>query len=149
MTRRNKNTDNTKGTTTRDVNAAMRAAMALKLRAQKLTYDEIAHQCGYADRGACHKAVQRELERVVVENVEELRREECMMLDTLHSEIWPLAIDKENKSRLFAADRLLTISEHRRKLMGLDKRSEDELAQQEYTKRIVLTHMVSEEVQPQ
>lgn len=112
---------NAKGTTTRDVNAALRASQALKLRAQKLSYDEIAKQCGYGSRGACHVAVQRELERVVVQDVEVLRTEEASMLDVMQAEIWPLMLDKTNKARLFAVDRILAIAERRARLLGLDK----------------------------
>jgi AraC-like DNA-binding protein len=130
---------NTKGNTTRDVNAAQRAARALAFRAQKLTYDEIAQRCGYNDRAAAHKAVQRELQRTVVENVEELRREELAMLDMLHAECWKRLEDGEyGRAKLFAVDRLLAISERRSKLMGLDTRSEELLANQNYTKRIIL-----------
>jgi hypothetical protein len=111
---------NTKGRT-RDVNAANRAAIALDLRAQKLTYEEIAQRCGYASRGACHDAVMRELDRRVVENVDILRREEVAMLDQLHVEVWELAMDKKNDKRLFAVDRVLSIAERRAKLMGLDQ----------------------------
>lgn len=106
---------------TRDINAATRAALAIKLRAQRLTYEEIAQQCGYGSRGACHDAVMREMDRCLVENVEELRREEAFMLDLLHAEIWPLAMDKDNEKRLFAADRILAISAQRAKIVGLDK----------------------------
>ena len=106
---------------TRDLNAVMRVEMALKLRAQKKTYEEIAKLCGYASRGACHDAVMRELERVVVSNVEELRREESAMLDQLHAKCWERLESKEHeKAMLFAVDRLLAISERRSKLMGLD-----------------------------
>jgi hypothetical protein len=104
----------------RDVNAGKRAALALHLRAQKLTYEEIAQQCGYADRGASYKAVQRELQRTVVENVDELRREDLTTLDVLQAECMAIFLDKENRGRLFAADRVLSIMERRAKLMGLD-----------------------------
>lgn len=104
----------------RDVNAATRATQAMALRAKKLTYDEIAVQCGYGSRGACYKAVQRELQRTVVSSVDTLRREELAMLDKLHSEAWELAMDKKNTYRLYAVDRVLAISERRAKLMGLD-----------------------------
>jgi len=104
----------------RDANAAVRAAMAVNLRAQKLRFDDIAKQCGYASAGACYNAIQRELQRTVVTNVEQLRREELVILDRLHAECWDLAMDKENKGRLFAVDRLLAIAERRAKLMGLD-----------------------------
>lgn len=112
--------DNTKGAT-RDINAAQRASMALQLRAQKLTYDEVARRCGYADRGACHRAVQRELQRVVVENVEELRKAEAEGLDQLEAECWKrLKEEGFEKARLFAVDRIIAIKERRAKLMGLD-----------------------------
>jgi len=71
--------------------------------------------------------VQRELQRVVVKDVEELRTEELAILDRLHSECWVVAMDKSNKSRLFAVDRLLAISEARRKLMGLDASTDSTL----------------------
>lgn len=104
----------------RDITAAQRAALAMKLRASKMNYDQIAKQCGYADRGACYKAVQREMQRVVVENVEELRREELAMLDMMQAECAQLFLDKQNTYRLYAADRLLAIQERRARLMGLD-----------------------------
>ena len=104
----------------RDANAAQRAALAVKLRTSKLTYEQIARQCGYADRSNARKAVQRELDRVVVTNVDELRREECATLDVLQQECMTMALDKTNKGRLFAVDRIIAIMERRAKLMGLD-----------------------------
>ena len=71
----------------RDVNATHRAVQAVQLRAQKVGYQEIAQRCGYGSAGAAHKAVMRELQRIVVSNVEELRREESTLLDTMHSEV--------------------------------------------------------------
>lgn len=106
---------------TRDVNAVNRVALALKMRSSKAMYSEIAAACGYGSAQAAHKAVQRELQRVVVENVDELRREEMMMLDQMQAEVWPLMLDKSNKGRLFAVDRVLAISERRSKLFGLDQ----------------------------
>jgi hypothetical protein len=108
------------------VNAAQRAVLALSLRAQRLSYDEIARRCGYASRGAAHDAVQRELNRVVVENVEELRREEADSLDKLEAICWKrLEEEGFEKAQMFAVDRILAIKERRSKLMGLDKRSDD------------------------
>jgi hypothetical protein len=63
----------------------------------------------------------RELERVVVENVEELRREELHSLDVLESECWERMHDANYASaKLFAVDRIVNIKERRAKLMGLD-----------------------------
>jgi len=114
-------------TNNRDGMAVIRLTQAMQLRAQKLTYDVIAVRCGFASRGAAHHAVQRELQRIVVSNVEELRQEESAMLDQMHAEIWPLMLDKSNRARLFAVDRLLAISERRCKLMGLDVRTDDDI----------------------
>lgn len=120
MTRSKKKVDSKDTTNTRDANAAQRVSMALSLRTSKTSYDEIAKRCGYASRQAAHKAVQRELSRVVVTNVDELRKEELNTLDILQSECMDLFLDKENKGRLFAADRILAVMERRAKLMGLD-----------------------------
>lgn len=106
----------TQGVINRDVNAAQRAAEAVKLRAKKLTYEEIARQCGYANHGACRKAVLREMNRVIVTNVEELRREQLNELDQLQQAIW----DQAKDGNLWAVDRVIVIMERRAKLMGLD-----------------------------
>jgi hypothetical protein len=112
--------ENPKGKT-RDVNAANRAALALQLRAQKLTYEEIAQRCGYASKGACHNAIQRELQRVVVDNVDELRREEADGLNQLEAECWKRLYSEEHeKAMLFAVDRIIAIKERRARLFGLD-----------------------------
>lgn len=105
---------------TRDVNAAQRAALALKLRASKVKYEEIARQCGYASAGAAHRAVQREMSRTVVTNVEELRKEEMETLDLIQTECMKVFLDQNARSRLFAADRLIAVMERRARLLGMD-----------------------------
>jgi hypothetical protein len=111
---------------TRDVNAASRAALAIQLRAQSLTYDEIARRCGYGTAQSAHKAVQRELNRVVVTNIEELRKEELASLNQLEATCWQRLNDEEYAGgKLFAVDRILQIKERRAKLMGLDMKPEE------------------------
>jgi hypothetical protein len=106
----------------RDQNAATRVTLALKLRASKVKYEEIARQCGYANAGAAHKAVKRELARTIVANVEELRHEELDSLDLLELECWKRLHDPDYKSgKLFAVDRIIAIKERRARLMGLDR----------------------------
>jgi len=122
---RKNNTSPTTSPIPRDVNAGQRVVQALALRAKKLTYEEIAAQCGFADRASCYRAIQRELERRVVTNVDHLRRQEADMLDQLHQVCWDMAMDKANKGRLFAVDRVLAISERRAKLLGLDIPAKD------------------------
>lgn len=125
MTNKKRN-ENVKGNTPRDINAAQRVQLALSLRAQKKSYDEIAALAGYASRGAAHNAVQRELERSIIEDVAELRREECAMLDRLHAKCWERLEDPDYaKSMLFAVDRINFISERRSRLMGLDRADKD------------------------
>jgi hypothetical protein len=131
------------GVPNRDVNAAIRVARALELRARKHTYQYIADECGYGDASTCRKAIMRELDRVVVDNVKELRQEESYTLDLWQVECSDLFFEKKNKGRLFALDRLLVISKDRRALYNLDKKPDDEVAQQNYIKKIVITQQNS------
>lgn len=122
---RDKNSSSQRGTNppTRDVNAAQRVALAVKLRSAKMTYEAIAKQCGYANASACRKAVMRELDRCVVKNVEALRIEELDSLERLEQECWKRLYDKNyEKSMLFAVDRIIAVKDRRAKLMGLDVR---------------------------
>jgi hypothetical protein len=127
MTRRSKNSDKQgvtnapKNTPNRDVNAAQRAALAVELRSRRMTYDQIAQQCGYANASASRKAILRELDRTIVKNVEELRAEELDSLDRLESKCWEIFYDEDRKKgQLFAADRILQVKAQRAKLMGLE-----------------------------
>lgn len=121
MSRRKPENQDVQSPTNRDVNAAVRAALAVQLRTKKTPYEEIARQCGYGSAGAAHKAIQRELKRTISTNVEEMRREELASLEVLEAECWTRLQDEEySKSKLFAVDRILAIKERRAKLMGLD-----------------------------
>lgn len=116
-----KRRDNAKGTTpTRDLNATQRVELALSLKAQGMTYDEIAARAGYGSRGAAHKAVMRELQRNISPKVEELRQEEALILTKLHKRCMAAAMDEKNAYFLYAVDRVLAIRERWAKLFGLD-----------------------------
>lgn len=130
-----------KGRFERDVDTAARDAEACRLRAQNLTYQQIADQLGFASKGAAYDAVQRTLRETVQEPAEELRQLELMQLDELaraarnvlegthyvvsHGKVVrhdggegePLVDDAPV---LQAIDRLLKIQERRSKLLGLD-----------------------------
>jgi hypothetical protein len=128
-----KNLSHQRGTNppTRDVNAVARVDLALRLRATKMTYDNIAKQCGYSNASACRKAVMRELDRCVIKDVEALRTEEAESLDRLEQECWKRLYDENfTKSKLFAVDRIIQIKERRAKLMGLDTKVGDEMGPQ-------------------
>jgi DNA-binding transcriptional MerR regulator len=132
-------------TTQRDINAAERSSLALRLRKMGLSLDEIAKQCGYQDKSGAHRAIKRELERLPVEDALDLRKIEALRLDQVYAECSALFFDRNNEKRLFAVDRMLSISEARRKLLGLDTRPEEDLAQTSYTKRVILTHQFTVE----
>jgi hypothetical protein len=121
----NKNHRDTQGIPRRDVNAAERVAVAIGLFKQRLTYDEIAQRCGYSDRSAARKAIQREMQRRIVPNIDEYRAQELDILDTIHQKVWVVAFetpdkDGDIKTNLWAVDRLLELSRDRRKLLNLD-----------------------------
>ncbi len=116
--RRAKNT----GGTTRDVNAAVRAQAAIKLYMEGVqSWDDIAAQAGYASRGAAHNAVQRELDRCVTRNVQELRDKQYYMLATLQARCYKAGIDEKNTNWTWAVDRFVTLSKRISELMGLDQ----------------------------
>lgn len=115
----------------RDVNAAVRVIEAIKYRQSGWTYDRIASQCGYANPGAARNAVQRELDRVIVQDVGDWRKDHTSRLEKMHETLWPMVVssnpsDKKHKPSLFAVDRLVAIAEREAKLLGLDAKSEDE-----------------------
>ena len=132
-----------KGPITRDVNAVQRVTAALQLRRQRHTYQVIAERCGYGSAQAAHKAVQREMQRCVVDDVNSYRQQELDILDKIHQEVWQVAFETENKegevkTNLWAVDRLIELSKDRRKLLNLDVRPEEEDTHQNYEKRIIL-----------
>lgn len=113
----------------RNVDAAQRVSKAVKLRSQKVKYEDIARLCGYSNPGTAHRAIMRELERTISTNVEELRKEELDSLERLELECWKRLSDKEyTRGMLFAVDRILAIKERRARLMGLDVRPEETLS---------------------
>lgn len=109
----------------RDVTAAVKVVKAIEGRQSGWTYERIAQECGYADPSSARHAVQRELDRVIAQCVEDWRNDHVARLEKLHEEVWLLAMNKKNKGRLFAVDRLLAIQERQAKLLGLDMKPED------------------------
>lgn len=115
---------------TRDVNAAYRVQQAIELRKQRLTYQQIAELCGYGTPQSAHKAIMREMQRCIVEDVSSYRQQELDILDKIHQEVWKVAFDTKDKkdevkTNLWAVDRLLEISKDRRKLLNLDVKPEE------------------------
>ena len=108
-----------------DVNHATRAHMALDLRIkERLSYDEIAERCGYADQNVVKSIIKRELERTIVHDIEQLRDQEGLTYDILQAECMKIFMDTDSKIRLFALDRILIIMQQRAKLYGLEAKEE-------------------------
>jgi hypothetical protein len=123
---------------TRDANAVARVTQAVKRRQEGWTYERIAADCSYGSPSAARKAVQRELNRVVVQGIEAWRNDWISRLEKLYEEAQKLAMDEKNKGRLFAYDRLIAIAEREAKLLGLDAKVDEVAVNTNYKKTIVL-----------
>lgn len=123
----------------RTLDTATKDTLAARLRATGASYKVIAVKLGYANESGAHKAVQRALAAVPVEDVTELRAIECERLDALTERVWtvlstryPLLtpgvelVGSDGKPVadpapiLAAVDRLARISEQRARLLGLN-----------------------------
>lgn len=99
--------------------ARIKRTRAVELAAEGMSYDDIAREVGYSHRGSAHRAVFKALSEHEVEEVEQLRALEMDRLDYLLTKIWP----KIEEGDLKAIGVALRISETRRRLLGLDRRS--------------------------
>lgn len=102
--------------------ARIKRTRAVELVAQGLSYDEIAEAVGYSHRGSAHRAVFKALAEHEAEEVEILRAMEMDRLDYLLTKIWP-KIEEGDLNAIMVAVR---ISDARRKLLGLDRRTADD-----------------------
>jgi len=94
-----------------------RERTAIALRTRGHNYDDIARECGYADRSGARKAVERGLQRHMRETVEEQRAILLHRTELVISRLMPL-IDRENPD-LRAVDRLAKVTDQQAKLLGL------------------------------
>ena len=104
------------GNTERKLQALDKQRQALELRSAGYSYETIAAQLHYADRGGAHKAVVAGLKASLREPSERLRALEEERLDKLLAAIWAKALAGDLK----AVDRCLRILERRARLLGLD-----------------------------
>lgn len=95
--------------------ARLKRIQAVELLTAGYSYDEIAREVGYANRGSAHRAVSKALTEHEIEAVNELRAKEFKRLDALYSTFWPEARDGDPS----AAEVLLRITEQRARLYGI------------------------------
>jgi len=99
-----------------------RDSEAAVLRAQGLSYDDIADALGYSGRSAAHKAVQRALSDVVRQSTDEARVLAQQRLDGLRRMLVNLVTEGAMVPRdiIAAARALLAVEEREARLLGLD-----------------------------
>jgi hypothetical protein len=99
-----------------------RDSEAAVLRAQGLSYDDIADALGYSGRSAAHKSVQRALSDVVRQSTDEARVLAQQRLDALRRMLVNLVTEGAMVPRdcIAAARALLAVEEREAKLLGLD-----------------------------
>ena len=96
--------------------AAARRARAVKLRTAGLTYDQIAKELGYANRGTVYRVVSQALRSQTIEAVGELRTLEVERLNSLQSAMWQKAMDGDVPSAMAVVRCIMS----RCRLLGLD-----------------------------
>ncbi|MGO4341552.1 helix-turn-helix domain-containing protein [Pedococcus sp. 2YAF34] len=96
--------------------AAARRTRAIELRAQGLTYEQIAEELGYANRGTVCRIVGDALATQQAEAIEDLRFVQRQRLDALQVALWDTAMAGDVK----AAQAILAIVLARVRLLGLD-----------------------------
>ena len=96
--------------------AAARRVRAVELRTAGHTYDQIATELGYANRGTVYRVVANALETQTVEAVENLRSLEVERLDMIQVAVWQKAMDGDVPSAIAVVRCIMA----RCRLLGLD-----------------------------
>lgn len=130
---------------TRTIDTAERDGQAARLRAEGLTYDEIAKRLRYADKSGAKRSVDRAMLAAVKDAGDAARQLELTRLDLLWRKayaqldaqhlvvndgrvvLWQGQALTDPMPLLHAIDRLLKISERRAKLLGLDAPTRHEI----------------------
>jgi hypothetical protein len=100
----------------RRLSVADKRRKALELRKAGASFDSIAQELGFANKGGAYKAVMAALDSTVREPANEVRKLELERLDRLFLVVWPRALAGDTK----ALDRCLQIMRQRGSLEGLN-----------------------------
>lgn len=107
--------------------AAEKRKQALDLRRAGWSYDDIAAEVGYANRGSAHRAVKQGIADITRESASELLELELARLDDMFAGLYTAARSGDDH---FATDRALKIMDMRARLLGLyDRRADDTTAE--------------------
>lgn len=106
--------------------AAEKRKKALDLRRAGWSFDDIATEVGYANRGSAHRAVKQGIAAITRESATELIELELSRLDDLLAGLY----EQARNGDLFAVDRALKIMDQRAKFLGLyDHKPDDTTAE--------------------
>ena len=89
--------------------APSKAARALNLRTSGATYDQIAAEVGYTNRGSAYRAVKTELERRKLDDPTDVHDLDDRRLDQMTLALWRKAMNGDG----WAVDRILRVMELR------------------------------------
>ncbi len=103
--------------------ARLRAVECVRGVLAGLTYQEVADQLGYANRGTVHRIVQQALDRHEAQTLKELRELELARLDGLQAAFYASAEGGD----LRAGEFVLKVMAHRCRLLRLDREEGSEL----------------------
>jgi transposase-like protein len=95
--------------------ASWRKCRAVELALHGRSYDQIAREIGYANRGTVHRVVANALADRLVDGIDELREWEAARLDALQAAAW----DKAMAGDVRAVNSVLKIIDRRCRLFGL------------------------------
>lgn len=102
--------------------AAEKRKKALELRRAGWSFEDIAAEVGYANKGSAHRAVKQGIAAITRESATELIELELSRLDDLLAGLYESARNGD----LFAVDRALKIADQRAKFLGLYEHKTDD-----------------------
>jgi len=102
--------------------AAEKRKKALELRRAGWSFEDIAAEVGYANKGSAHRAVKQGIAAITRESATELIELELSRLDDLLAGLY----EQARNGDLFAVDRALKIMDQRAKFLGLYEHKTDD-----------------------
>lgn len=102
--------------------AAEKRKKALDLRRAGWSYQDIADEVGYANKGSAHRAVKQGIAAITRESATELLELELERLDDMFAGLYEAA----RQGDLFSVDRALKIIDQRARFLGLYERKPED-----------------------
>jgi transposase-like protein len=123
--------------------ALLRKSRAVQLLAAGHTYEEIAREVGYVNRGTAHRVVTQALTERLVEDIDMHRAVELSRLDAMHAALWPSMVTGD----VGATKTLLRISEQRCRLLGLHPSATPVTTEVDHSRMLIVPEQATQERQ--